>query len=383
MAEEKPITRNEYKITMNKQMNKVGLEMATNDKLNLYDMMNSFKYAISQSNKLIDLKEDLENYQVKVGTIFNKATQCATKLIELLSIKPEEYKTGLKAYQNDTEHYRNSVNGYIDNVYYIIDFLDTNLNEDSVEEIRKQSKEGLTWLRTNTMEVQEECGIEFQETGVSKDVCKSEDVTTQGYSDELEQVQDRCDSNAQFINNIQSEIMDSCYDTLTKCELALRLYENNVEKIYRARLNACERELQVLVDECTKCHEHIDASIEEKLLQSENKPLVFKKMTNEFIKNYQTAYEKLRKGTQDAQKVGDEIRKIIVKKDKEQKRKTKENSTKQDGRTLQDKLQEIDGFKKNTQQNLDTARVNFKIDQVNFSKRVNALLDTLQTQSQR
>jgi hypothetical protein len=382
MAEENSISRNEYKITINKQMNKVSIDMAINDKSPLNGMINAAKYAINQSNKLINLKEDLENYQIRVNSIFSKATQSATKLVDLLSIKPEDYKAGVKAYQNETDKVSESLEDYVIDIYDIIDFLDTKLNEDIVEEVRQQSKQGLAWLKMNTKEVQKVYSDELPETESIKKANEIKDAT-QDYNDKLEQVQDRCDINAQLVNDMQSEIMDNCYEALTKCELALRLYESNVEKIYRARLDACESELQAIVNECTEYHEQLDATIQEKLLQSENKPLVFKKMTNEFIKNYQSAYEKLRKGTQDAQKVGDEIRKIVVKKDKEQKRKTTSNDTKQDGRTLQDKLQEIDDFKKNTQQNLDTVRVNFKIDQVNFGNRVNALLDALQTQSQR
>lgn len=382
MTEESSITRNEYKITMNKQMNKVGLDMATSDKMPINDMVSSIKHAINQSNKLIDLKEDLQAYQTRVNNILSKATQCSTKLIDLLSINPEDYKAGLKAYQNETDKVSESLEDYVNDIYDIIDYLDTNLNEDNVEEVRKQSKEGLAWLKLNTKQAQKVCSDELPETEFVKKVDEVEDVT-QDYKQQLDKVQDRCDLNAQLINEMQNEIMDACYDTLTKCELALRLYENNEEKIYRARLDACERDLELLLDECIKCHEQLDTAIEEKLLQSENKPLVFKKLTTEFIKNYQSAYEKLRKGTQDAQKVGDEIRKIVVIKDKKQNHKTTSNDTKQDGRTLQDKLQEIDDFKKNTQQNLDTVRVNFKIDQVNFGNRVSALLDTLQTQSQR
>lgn len=382
MTEENSITRNAYKITMNKQMNKVGLDMATNDKIPINDMVSSIKYAINQSNKLVDLKEDLQEYQIRVNSIISKATKCATKLIDLLSINPEDYKAGLKAYQNETYKVSESLEDYVIDIYDIIDYLDTNLNEDNVEEVRKQSKEGLAWLKLNTKQAQKVCSDELPKTEFVKKVDEFEDAT-QDYNQQLDKVQDRCDLNAQVINEMQNEIMDACYDALTKCELASRLYENNEEKIYRARLNACERELELLLDECIKCHEQIDATIEEKLLQSENKPLVFKKLTTEFIKNYQSAYEKLRKSTQDAQKVGDEIRKIVVMNDKKQKRKTTSNDTKQDGITLQDKLQEIDDFKKNTQQNLDTVRVNFKIDQVNFGNRVSALLDTLQTQSQR
>ena len=76
----------------------------------------------------------------------------------------------------------------------------------------------MAWLKLNTKQAQKVCSDELPETELVKKVNEVEDAT-QDYNQQLDKVQDRCDLNAQLINEMQNEIMDACYDTLTKCEL--------------------------------------------------------------------------------------------------------------------------------------------------------------------
>ena len=192
------------------------------------------------------------------------------------------------------------------------------------------------------------------------------------------------------INEDYKEILEKFNDMLNdlkirsepifaKCDLCREIYARKIGDIYYDKLEYFAKLVKDDEVICKIYHETLKPNMQQKLAECDGSFIKFQTETNAFMKEYNNAYDTMRKNANEVFDIVKEMKTILTTQTREEKEanKSKGKSKKVVDPEIAQEIAHIEKYQQSTQKSLDTVRKNLRQDTVKHNTKMDNLKNVL------
>lgn len=322
--------------------------------------------------KTLDNLNRLDYLSYKIDDLVNLYLEemelCEKKIVQfldLISMGQDKFEGGVKNYKDEVNRCFDDVLRKRSNLEFALSHLEETIVNQSLFPKLTEVKEGANYLIDNVPSLK----MLLNSSKVSKsDDEKTKMEINEDYKEILEK-----------FNDMLNDLKIRSEPIFAKCDLCREIYARKIGDIYYDKLEYFAKLVKDDEVICKIYHETLKPNMQQKLAECDGSFIKFQTETNAFMKEYNNAYDTMRKNANEVFDIVKEMKTILTTQTREEKEanKSKGKSKKVVDPEIAQEIAHIEKYQQSTQKSLDTVRKNLRQDTVKHNTKMDNLKNVL------
>ena len=336
--------------------------MEFREKQNTVDTL--FK-TLDNLNRLDDLSYKIDDL---VNLYLEEMELCEKKIVQfldLISMGQDKFEGGVKNYKDEVNRCFDDVLRKRSNLEFALNHLEETVVNQTLFPKLTEVKDGANYLIDNVPTLK-------MVLNPKKIVKGDNDLSKIEINEDYQTILVK-------FNDMLNDLRMKSEPVFAKCDLCREIYARKIGAIYYGKLEYyanLAKENEVI---CKIYHETFEQTLQQKLAECDGSFIKYQTETNAFMKEYNNAYDTMRKNANEVFDIVKEMKTILTTQTREEKEanKSKGKSKKVVDPEIAQEIAHIEKYQQSTQKSLDAVRKNLRQDTVKHNTKMDNLKNVL------